>query len=84
MNVTVYTDVDVWEVIAELSTDQRKRVFEDLAGEFSHTSETALNSHPAEAEFAGACEYLMDRYSHLTSNVSDTVVSIARAAGYLG
>ena len=85
MNVTVSTYVDVWEVIDELSTDQRKRVFEDLAMEFNHTTETALNSHPAEMEFAGACEYLMTRYYQLSSaEISDTVVSIARAAGYLG
>ena len=84
MNVTVYTDIDVWEVIDELSTDRRKQVFEYLAGEFNHTTETALNSHPAEIEFAGACEYLMTRYSHLSAEISDTVVSIARAAGYLG
>ena len=85
MNVTVYTDINVWEVIDELSTDQRKLVFEDLAAEFNHTTETALNSHPVEAEFAGACEYLMTRYYQLSSSeISDTVVSLARAAGYLG
>ena len=85
MNVTVYTDINVWEVIDELSTDQRKLVFEDLAAEFNHATVTALNSHPAEMEFAGACEYLMTRYYQLSSaEMSDTVVSIARAAGYLG
>ena len=85
MNVTVYADINVWEVINELSTDQRKLVFEDLTAEFNHTTETALNSHPAEMEFAGACEYLMTRYYQLSSaEISDTVVSIARAAGYLG
>ena len=84
MTVTVYTDVDVWEVIGELTYDQRKRVFEDLAEEFNHPLSDALSSHPAEAEYAEACQYLIDRYSFLEPDISDTVVSIAKAAGYLG